>query len=60
MEEKNAIIVKLTSRVQFLEKKVNDIERYSSKASIVLNNLTLVQGNDYWEDVFLFLQGTEY
>ena len=34
--------------------KVNDIERYSSKNYIIINNLPLVHGTDYWEDVLTF------
>ena len=54
LEKKQASINKLVSRVQFLEKKVNDIERYSSKDCIIINNLPLVHGTDYWEDVLTF------
>ena len=33
---------------------MNDIERYSSKDCIIINNLPLVHGTDYWEEVLTF------
>ena len=33
---------------------MNDIERYSSKDCIIINNLPLVHVTDYWEDVLTF------
>ena len=40
----------------FLKKKVNDLERYSSKDCIIINNLPLRHGSDYVEDVIAFFR----
>ena len=54
MEEKDRKIASLEEHVIILSKKVNEIERYSSKDCIIINNLPLMHGSDYWEDVLGF------
>ena len=41
------------NRVNFLEKKVNEMERYSSNDCVILQNLTLYSGN-FTQDVLAF------
>ena len=50
---KDDIIVGLQSRVHFLEKRVNEMERYSSKDCVILQNLPLGSGN-LTQDVLAF------
>ena len=45
VKNKDDIIVGLNNRVHFLEYKVNEMERYSSKDCVVLQNLPLRSGN---------------
>ena len=54
LELRDTTITNLTSSVQFLERKVNDIERYSSKDCVIISNLPLQHGSDYWEDIIGF------
>ena len=48
------IIVGLQNRVHFLENKINEMERYSSKDCAILQNLPLRSGN-FTQDVLAFL-----
>ena len=50
---KDDIIVGLQNRVQFLEKKVNEMERYISKDCVILQNLPLCSGI-FTQDVLAF------
>ena len=50
---KDDIIVELQNRVHFLENKVNEMERYSSKDCFILQNLPLRSGN-FTQDVLTF------
>ena len=50
---KDDIIVELQNRVHFLENKVNEMERYSSKDCVILQNLLLRSGN-FTQDVLTF------
>ena len=50
---KDNIIVELQNRVHFLEKKNNEMERYSSKDCIILQNLPLRSGN-FTQDFLTF------
>ena len=51
---KDDILVGLQNRVHFLEIKVNEMERYSSKKCVILQNLPLRSGN-VSQDVLAFL-----
>ena len=51
---KDDIIVGLLNRVHFLENKVNEMEIYSSKDCVILQNLPLRSGN-FTQDVLAFL-----
>ena len=54
MEEKDRKIASLEEHVNILSKKVNEIERYSSKDCIIINNLPLMHGSNYWVDILGF------
>ena len=51
---KDDIIDGLQNRVHFLENKVNEMERYSSKDCVILQNLPLSSGY-FTQDVLAFL-----
>ena len=51
---KDDIIVELQNRVHFLDNKVNEMEIYSSKDCVILQNLPLRSGN-FTQDVLTFL-----
>ena len=55
---KDDIIVGLQNRVHFLENKVNEMERYSSKDCVILQNLPLHSGN-FTQDVLAFFNEVE-
>ena len=50
IQEQSSVITILHNRVLFLENKVNELERYSSKDCLIINNLPLLNG-DYTKDV---------
>ena len=49
-QEQSSVITKLHNRVLFLENKVSELERYSSKDCPIINNLPLLNG-DYTKGV---------
>ena len=53
VKSKDDIIVELQNRVHFLENKVNEMEGYSSKDCVILQNLPLRSGN-FTQDVLAF------
>ena len=48
--EQSMVIKELQNRVSFLENKVNELERYSSKDCIIIHNLPLMEGS-FTDDV---------
>ena len=50
IQEQSSVITKLHNRVLFLEKKVNELDIYSSKDCLIINNLPLLNV-DYTKDV---------
>ena len=53
VKDKDDIIVGLQNQVHFLENKVNEMERYSSKDCFILQNLPLRSGN-FTQNVLAF------
>lgn len=57
-EEKTTQLQSLTSEVQELRQKTNELERYNSKDTIIIHNLPLRSQRNIMEDVILFLKST--
>ena len=56
LQEKDKTIESLEQKVSYLETSINRIERYTSKDSIIIQNLPLISGNNLVADVMDFLQ----
>ena len=54
LQEKDKTIETLEQKVAYLETSVNRIERYTSKDSIIIQNLPLISGNNLVADVINF------
>ena len=56
VETQRGTIANMKTELIFLKKKVIDLEPYSSKDCIIINNLPLRHGSDYVEDVIAFFR----
>ena len=54
--QKDQQIQSLRENINYLSKKTNEQERYSSKNCVIVSNLPLVTGTSYSADVILFLK----
>ena len=54
--QKDQQIQSLRENINYLSKKTNEQERYSSQNCVIVSNLPLVTGTSYSADVILFLK----
>ena len=56
LKTKDAQLIRLQNEIEYLREKVNDVERYTSKDTIIFRNLPLLSNKDVTTDVIEFIR----